>query len=76
MGVVIGETTIIGDNCLIYQGATLGGTGLGQIAIIYGHQRTNPDITWISCIIIVIIVQIIQTVGMRIAHKTDKRINK
>jgi len=27
MGVVIGETTIIGDDCLIYQGATLGGTG-------------------------------------------------
>jgi len=27
MGVVIGETTIIGDNCLIYQGVTLGGTG-------------------------------------------------
>lgn len=27
MGVVIGETTVIGDNCLIYQGATLGGTG-------------------------------------------------
>ncbi len=26
-GVVIGETTIIGDNCTIYQGATLGGTG-------------------------------------------------
>lgn len=27
MGVVIGETTVIGDNCTIYQGATLGGTG-------------------------------------------------
>lgn len=27
MGVVIGETTIIGDDCLIYQGVTLGGTG-------------------------------------------------
>lgn len=26
-GVVIGETTIIGDNCTIYQGVTLGGTG-------------------------------------------------
>lgn len=26
-GVVIGETTVIGDNCTIYQGATLGGTG-------------------------------------------------
>jgi len=28
MGVVIGETAIIGDNVLIYQGVTLGGTGL------------------------------------------------
>ncbi|WP_155968733.1 serine O-acetyltransferase [Kamptonema formosum] len=27
MGVVIGETAIVGDGCLIYQGATLGGTG-------------------------------------------------
>jgi serine O-acetyltransferase len=27
MGVVIGETAIVGDNCLIYQGSTLGGTG-------------------------------------------------
>lgn len=27
MGVVIGETTEIGENCLLYQGVTLGGTG-------------------------------------------------
>lgn len=26
-GIVIGETTIIGDNCILYQGVTLGGTG-------------------------------------------------
>ena len=26
-GVVIGETTVIGDNCILYQGVTLGGTG-------------------------------------------------
>ena len=26
-GVIIGETTIIGDNCTLYQGVTLGGTG-------------------------------------------------
>lgn len=28
MGVVIGETTVVGDDCTIYQGATLGGTSL------------------------------------------------
>ena len=27
MGVVIGETTIVGDDCVLYQGVTLGGTG-------------------------------------------------
>ena len=26
-GIVIGETTVVGDNCTIYQGVTLGGTG-------------------------------------------------
>ena len=30
MGVVIGETTIIGDDCLLYQGVTLGGVGTGE----------------------------------------------
>ena len=30
MGVVIGETTQIGDNCTLYQGVTLGGTGKDQ----------------------------------------------
>ena len=30
MGVVIGETAAIGDNCTIYQGVTLGGTGKEQ----------------------------------------------
>ncbi len=29
-GIVIGETVEIGDDCLIYQGATLGGTGISQ----------------------------------------------
>lgn len=29
-GVVVGETTVIGDNCTIYQGVTLGGVGLNK----------------------------------------------
>ena len=30
MGVVIGETTIIGNDCTLYQGVTLGGVGTGE----------------------------------------------
>ena len=31
MGTVIGETSVIGDNCIIYQGVTLGGTHLRRV---------------------------------------------
>lgn len=68
----ISIVTILGYSAMA---ATIGGTGLGQIAIIYGHQRSNDDITWICVFLTVIIVQIIQELGMFIARKTDKRAN-
>ena len=70
-GAVISMVTILSYSAMA---ATIGGTGLGQIAIIYGHQRSNDDITWICVLLMVVIVQVIQEVGTRIAHKTDKRI--
>ncbi len=54
MGVVIGETTIIGDNCLLYQGVTLGGTGkergkrhptLGNNVIVSAGAKVLGSIT-------------------------------
>ena len=73
VGAVISMVTILGYSAMA---STIGGTGLGQIAIIYGHQRSNDDIIWICVLLMVVIVQIIQEVGTRIAHKADKRISK
>ncbi len=70
-GAVISMVTILGYSAMA---ATIGGTGLGQIAIIYGHQRSNDDITWICVLLTVVIVQVIQIVGTYIERKTDKRI--
>ena len=70
IGAVISMVTILGYSAMA---ATIGGTGLGQIAISYGHQRFHPDITWFCVFLTVIIVQIIQEAGNRIARKTDKR---
>ena len=39
-GAVISMVTILGYSAMA---STIGGTGLGQIAIIYGHQRSNSD---------------------------------
>lgn len=72
-GAAISIVTILSYSAMA---ATIGGTGLGQIAIIYGHQRSNADITWICVFLTVIIVQIIQEAGSFLARKTDKRINK
>lgn len=73
IGAVISTVTILGYSAMA---GTIGGTGLGQVAITYGYQRFEDDVIWVCMILIVIIVQIIQEVGMRIAHKTDKRIVK
>ena len=44
MGVVIGETTIVGDNCVLYQGVTLGGTPRRM------HRRKrNPLLPRVPC---------------------------
>lgn len=72
-GAIICMVTILGYSAMA---ATIGGKGLGQIAIIYGHQRNNDDITWICVFLTVIIVQIIQELGNYIVRKTDKRIKK
>ena len=55
---------------------TIGGGGLGQIAITYGYQKYNDDIVWICVVLTVIIVQIIQEAGMLLVRKTDKRIRQ
>ena len=47
-----------------------------MIAITYGYQRFNNNIIWLCVLLTVIIVQVIQELGMLIARKTDKRINK
>ena len=70
VGAVISTVTILSYSAMA---GTIGGGGLGQIAITYGYQRFSDDITWLCVILVVIIVQIIQELGMYFARKTDRR---
>lgn len=47
MGTVIGETTIIGDDCTLYQGVTLGGVGTGEYQK-KRHPTLNDNVTVFS----------------------------
>ena len=71
VGSVISLVTILGYSAMA---GTIGGGGLGMIAVSFGYQRFNDDIIWICVLLTIIIVQIIQETGMLIARKTDKRI--
>lgn len=73
VGSAIAITTILGYSAMA--GFT-GGGGLGTIAINYGYYRYNNGVMLVTVALLVIIVQIFQEVGMRIANRSDKRINK
>ena len=70
VGSVISLVTILGYSAMA---GTIGGGGLGMIAVSFGYQRFNDDIIWVCVLLTIIIVQIIQEVGMLIARRTDKR---
>ena len=71
MGAAIAITTILGYSALA--GFT-GGGGLGAIAVNYGYYRYKTDVMLVTVLLLVVIVQIFQEVGMYITRKSDKRI--
>ncbi len=71
-GAAVATITILGYSAMA---GTLGGGGLGDIAIRFGHYRFQPTIMWITIIVLVVIVQIMQEIGIRVAAKMDNRIS-
>lgn len=63
-------TTVLGYSAMA---GACGGGGLGDIAIRYGYTRWQPKILWITVILLVVLAQIIQMIGMFIARKIDRR---
>ena len=48
---------------------TLGAGGLGNFAIMYGHSKNKPQITWTVILIIVILVSLVQAAGSYVARR-------
>jgi len=51
----------------------LGGGGLGDLAIRYGYQRFRPDIMIATVVILIVLVQIVQFLGNRLANGLNKK---
>ena len=71
VGAALAVTTILSYSAMA--GFT-GGGGLGAIAINYGYYRYQPALMWVAVVLLVVLVQIIQEIGMRFSKAGDKRI--
>ena len=69
-GATIAIGTILGYSAMA---GCVGGGGLGDIAIRYGYYRYQTDIMIITIVILVVLVQILQGLGMMLSRKLDKR---
>lgn len=70
VGVTIAIGTILGYSAMA---GVLGGGGLGDIAIRYGYYRYETDIMLVTIVILVVLVQILQSIGMMLSKKVDRR---
>lgn len=52
---------------------TIGGGGLGDIAIRYGYQRFQADVMMATIVILIVLVQLIQMIGDFISRRVNKR---
>lgn len=71
-GAAVATITILGYSAMA---GTVGGGGLGDLAIRYGLYRFQPAIMWITIVVLVILVQILQEIGIKIAARMDNRIS-
>ncbi|SPT55046.1 Methionine import system permease protein MetP [Actinomyces bovis] len=75
MPVLIQSATVTLITLLGYSAmaGAVGGGGLGDLAIQYGHQRSQPDVIWCTVILILLIVAIIQVIGDLLSRAVDHR---
>lgn len=71
-GAAVATINILGYTAMA---GVVGAGGLGEIAIRYGLYRFQPKIMWITILILVILVQIFQEIGVLVVKKYDNRIN-
>lgn len=62
--------SLIGSSAMA---GTIGGGGLGDLAIRYGYQRFQADVMIATIVVLIIVVQLIQFIGSNLARRTNKR---
>ncbi len=74
-GIVLGLTlaivSLLGFSAMV---GAVGGGGLGDLGIRYGYQRFMPEMMLAVVVVLIVLVQAVQTIGDRLARHLNKRI--
>ncbi len=71
---ILGYTfVLIGIVDMSAMAGTIGGGGLGDVAIVYGYQRFNWQVTLVATLVIILLVQASQFFGNWLARKALRR---
>lgn len=72
---IIDNITVLVVNLISYSAmaGAIGGGGLGDIAIRYGYQRFQGDVMLATIVILIVLVQLIQSCGDFLSRKVNKR---
>lgn len=71
LGLTLAAVSLIGYSAMV---GAVGGGGLGDLGIRYGYQRFLPEVMLAVVITLVILVQIVQSAGDRVARRVNKRV--
>ena len=71
-GTAMAAITILGYSAM---SGAVGGGGLGKLAIMYGYNRYQTDIMFITVVLLIVIVQVFQSFGNWATKRSDRRIS-
>jgi D-methionine transport system permease protein len=73
LGLTLTLVSLLGNSAMV---GAVGGGGLGDLGIRFGYQRFMPEVMAAVVIVLIVLVQIIQTGGERLARRANKRIRR
>jgi D-methionine transport system permease protein len=71
LGLTLAVVSLIGFSAMV---GAVGGGGLGDLGIRYGYQRFMPDVMATVVAVLIVLVQIVQSFGDRLARHLNKRL--
>lgn len=71
LGLTLATVSLIGYSAMV---GVVGGGGLGDVGVRYGYQRFMPDVMATVVVILILLVQGVQSAGDRIARRLNKRL--